>query len=71
MTWEQLAASNSSAPPVKLIKIPHGQDNAREATADAMSFAAFQKWYYDSMGKSVTVVVQEEGRTNIFAFTVK
>jgi hypothetical protein len=70
-TWEQLAATNSSAPPIKLIKIRHGQDHAYEETADARSFAAFQKWYYDSIGKSVTLVVQEEGRTNIFAFTVK
>jgi S1-C subfamily serine protease len=70
-TWEQLAATNSSAPPVKLIKVSHGQDHAHAETADASSFAAFQKWYYDSIGKSVTVVVQEAGRTNTFAFTVK
>jgi len=70
-TWEQLALTNSSAPPFKLIKIRHGQDNTHEETADARSFAAFQKWYYDSIGKPVTVIVQEEGRTNIFAFTVK
>ena len=70
-TWEQLAATNPPTPPVKLIKVRHGQDNAHEETADTRSFAAFQKWYYDSIGKSVTVVVEEEGRTNIFAFTVK
>lgn len=70
-TWEQLAATNSSASPVKLIKISHGQDNTHEETADARSFTAFQKWYYDSIGKSVVVAVQVEGRTNIFAFTVK
>lgn len=70
-TWEQLAATNATAPPIKLIKIRHGQDNAREETAEARSFAAFQKWYYDSIGKSVTVVVQEKARTNTFAFTVK
>jgi len=60
-TWEQLAATNSSAPPIKLIKIRHGQDTEHEETADGRSFAAFQKWYYDSIGKFVTVVVQEEG----------
>jgi len=70
-TWEQLATTNSSAPPIKLIKIRPGQDQASAATADAGNFAAFQKWYYDSIGKFVTVVVQEAGRTNIFAFTVK
>jgi S1-C subfamily serine protease len=71
VTWEQLAATNSAALPIKLIKIRHGQDNTHEETADARSFAAFQKWYYDSIDKPVTVIVQEEGRTNIFAFTVK
>lgn len=70
-TWQQLAATNASVPPLKLIKIRHGQDHARAETADARSFAAFQKWYDDSIGKAVTVVVQAEGRTNIFAFTVK
>ena len=70
-TWEQLATTNSSAPPIKLIKISHGQDKTHEETAEASGFTAFQKWYYDSMGKSVVVVVQAEGRTNIFAFTVK
>ena len=70
-TWEQLAATNSPAPPIKLTKIPHGPDNAHEESADASSFAAFQQWYYDSIGKSVTVIVLEAGRTNRFAFTVK
>ena len=70
-TWEQLAANHAPSPPAKLIKIPHGQDKALEETADAAGFTAFQKWYYDSVGKSVTIVVQEEGRTNVFAFTVK
>ncbi len=70
-TWEQLAATNSAAPPVKLTKIPHGPDNAREEMADARGFAAFQQWYYDSIGKPVTVIVLAEGRTNRFAFTVK
>ena len=70
-TWEQLSATNSPAQPIKLTKIRHGQDNPHVETADGKSFAAFQKWYYDSIGKFVTVVVQEEGRTNIYSFTVK
>jgi len=70
-TWEQLAANHAPSPPTKLIKIPHGQDKALEETADAAGFTAFQKWYYDSVGKSVTIAVQEGGRTNVFAFTVK
>jgi S1-C subfamily serine protease len=70
-TWEQLAATNSPAPLVQLIKNRPGQNPASAAMADAGNFDAFQKWYYDSIGKFVTVVVQEAGRTNIFAFTVK
>ena len=70
-TWEELAATNSPTPPTKVIKVRHGQDRAFEDTADAAGFTAFQKWYYDSLGKSVTMVVQEEGRTNVFAFTVR
>ena len=70
-TWEQLAANHASSPPTKAIKVHNGQDKAHEEAADSAGFTAFQKWYYDSVGKSVTVVVQEEGRTNVFAFTVK
>ena len=70
-TWAQLAATNSPPPPTKVKKIRHGQDKAQEETVDAAGFLAFQKWYYDSLGKSVTMVVQEEGRTNVFAFTVR
>ena len=70
-SWEQLAANNAPSPPAKVIKIPRGPDKALAETADAADFTAFQKWYYDSVGKSVTVVVQEAGRTNVFAFTVK
>ena len=70
-TWEQLAASHAPTAPTPLIKIPHGQDEAPIDAAETAGFTAFQKWYYDSVGKSVTVVVQEEGRTNVFAFTVK
>jgi hypothetical protein len=46
-------------------------DIALEAKADARSFAAFKKRLSDSVGKSVTVVLQEEERTNTFTFTVK
>jgi S1-C subfamily serine protease len=70
-TWEQLAVTNTPVPTVGLVGIPHGQDQTHEETADARNFTAFQKWYYDSIGKFVTVAVQDKGRTNIFAFTVK
>ena len=66
-TWEQLAASHAPTAPTPLIKIPHGQDEAPIDAAETAGFTAFQKWYYDSVGKSVTVVVQEEGRTNVLA----
>jgi hypothetical protein len=54
-----------------LIKSRHNPAKALEEKADAESFIAFQKWFDDSVGKSVTVVVQKAERTNIFTFTVK
>ena len=72
-TWEQLAATAPAAPPARLAKSRQSTDQAinDKETADAERYAAFQKWFNDSMGKSVTIVVQETGRTNTFTFTVK
>ncbi len=69
--WAQLAVTNDLTPPAKLIKTRHGHDSALEEMADVDGFTAFQKWYYDAVGKSVIVIVQEAGRTNVFAFTVR
>jgi S1-C subfamily serine protease len=68
-TWEQLAATDPPAPTNSLTRLRPSTDKAREA--DAGDFAALQQWLKDSGGKSVTVVVQEAGQTNIFAFTVE
>jgi len=72
-TWEQLAAAAPSVPPARLAKSRPSTDVVIKATeaVDAESFVAFQKWYVDSVGKLVTVVVQEAGRTNSFTFTVR
>ena len=70
VTWEQLAAARPAAP-VTLIKSRPTTVPALAAEAGAGSYEAFQKRLSDSVGKSVTVVVQEDGRTNIFRFTVK
>jgi S1-C subfamily serine protease len=69
MTWEQLAATVLPAPTHSLTGLRPSTDKARDA--EAGGFAAFQKRLKDSVGKSVTVVVQEAGRTNIFTFTVE
>lgn len=69
MTWEQLAATGPPAPTYSLTGLRPANGNARDA--EAGGFAAFQKRLKDSVGKSVTVVVQEAGRTNIFTFTVE
>lgn len=71
MTWEQLAATDHPAPTNNLIESRHSTDKALEAEAAAGSFAAFQKRLNASVGKSVTVVVQEAERTNIFKFIVE
>lgn len=70
-TWKQLAATARPAPPARLIEPRHGTDKAIPIESDAESFAAFKKRLNESAGKSVTVVVQEDGRTNIFSFTVQ
>jgi hypothetical protein len=46
-------------------------DKVLEEKTDEGSFAAFRKRLIDSVGKSVTVVFQDEERTNTFTFTVK
>ena len=70
VTWEQLATA-SPAPPASLTKSRPAIENASEVKADAGNFAAFQKRLGDSAGKSVTIVLQEAGRTNIFNFTAQ
>jgi S1-C subfamily serine protease len=58
-TWAQLPATTQS------------NDKVLEEETNGGSFAAFRKRLSDSTGKSVTVVFQEEERTNTFTFTVK
>jgi serine protease Do len=72
-TWAQLAASAPAVPPARLIKSRQTTDPVLLAKekADAESFAAFEKWFNDSVGKSVTVVVQETDKTNSYTFTVR
>ena len=70
-TWAQLAASSRPAPRTSLMESLHSNDEALEGKTDERSFAAFKKQLSDSAGKSVTVVLQEEERTNTFTFTVK
>jgi hypothetical protein len=70
-TWEELAAIACSTPPARTSELDQGTDIAPEDQADARSLAAFQSQLNLSAGKSVTVVLQEESRTNTFTFTVK
>jgi len=72
-TWQELAASVPVALPPRLIKTRQNTDPELKdkETADAECYLAFQKWFNDSIGKSVTIAVQEAGRTNTFTFTVR
>jgi S1-C subfamily serine protease len=70
-TWAQLAATTRPAPRASLMESRHSNDKALEERSDAESFAAFRKRLNDSVGKCVTVVFQEEERTNTYTFTVK
>lgn len=70
-TWEQQAAAARQDPPTKSNKASHSTDMTLDPNRDGGSFAALQKRLRDSAGKPVTVVVQEEGRTTIYSFTVE
>ena len=69
VNWEQLAAVNQVTA-AGLRQLRPVTDKLVEEKSEAGIFAAFQKRLRESVGKSVTVVVQEEGRTNSFEFTV-
>jgi hypothetical protein len=70
-TWAQLAATTHPAAGASLTESRLSNDKVLEEMTDGGSFAAFKKRLRDSSGKSVTVVFQEEERTNTFTFTVK
>ena len=70
-TWAQLAAGPRPAPRTSLMESRQSNEKVLEETTDGRSFAAFKERLSDSAGKSVTVVLQEEERTNTFRFTVK
>ena len=70
-TWEQLAATTRKAAPANLRESRQRNDLALEPKPEGGSFDAFLERLNDSVGKFVTVVVQEQERTNIFKFTVK
>ena len=70
-TWEQLAATARPNLPARFIVPRHSIDQANDEVADAGSLDAFRKRLNAYAGKPVTIVVQEEGRTNIFKFTGK
>ena len=70
-TWEQLAVGIRPASPPRSMISRHNAGISLEGKAEAGSYAAFKERLNDSAGKSVTVVLLEEGRTNTFTFTVK
>jgi len=70
-TWAQLAATTRPDPQGSLTESRQSNDQVLKAKAEGASFDAFKKWLNDSVGKSLTIVVQEKGKTNTFTFTVK
>src|ERR1019366_5698320 len=70
-TWKELAANARPAPAARPSELGRSSDMATEDEADARNYAAFKNRLNESAGKSVTVVLQEESRTNTFTFTVK
>jgi hypothetical protein len=70
-TWEELAANARLGPPARPNEPGHSPDITFEDKADAKGFVAFKTQLNESAGKSVTVVLLEETRTNTFKFTVR
>ncbi len=72
-TWDQLAVTAPVVTPARLIKSRQTTEPTLgpKERADAGSHVAFEQWLKDSVGKSVTIVVQEAGQTNSFSFTVR
>jgi len=70
-TWAQLAVTTRPSPGVSLMESRQSNDQVLEEQPDGENFAAFKKRLSESAGKSVTVVLQAEERTNTFRFTVK
>jgi hypothetical protein len=70
-TWAQLAATTRPAQRASSMESHQSNDNVLEEKTDGGSFAEFKKRLSDSAGKPVTVVLQEEERTNTFTFKVK
>lgn len=70
VTWDQLAAA-PPAPPANLPESRPATGKVLGAEDAAGSFAALQNRLKESVGKSVTVLVQEAGRTNVYKFTAE
>ena len=70
-TWAELAANAGPVPAAGPNELGHSRDRALEDKAEARSFSAFKNRLNESAGKSVTVVLQEETRTNTFTFIVR
>ena len=70
-TWERLAAGSRPTPPVRSNKAHQTTGSSPEGEAAAGYLAAFKQLLDASVGKSVTIVVQTEERTNTFSFTVR
>ena len=69
MTWEQLGAIVVPISPATLTDSRQALVQVSDTAAG--DYASFIKQLDDSSGKSVKVTFQEEGRTNIFNFTLK
>jgi len=69
MTWEQLALIARS-PSTTMLTASH-QPVVQASDASMGDYSAFIKRLNESGGKSVKIIFQEEGRTNIYSFTIK
>jgi S1-C subfamily serine protease len=70
-TWDQLGAIAQPPSTSTLVK---ARQPALQAVVDGVpagGYSAFSKRLNEAAGKPVTIIVQEEGKTNIYSFTIK
>ena len=70
-TWDQLGAI---AQPPSTLTLGQARQSVLQAVVDGVpagDYSAFRKRLDESAGKPMTIIVQDEGKTNIYRFTIK
>jgi len=69
-TWNQLAAAAKPPSPATVVQARQPVTQTVVDGVPAGDYSAFRKRLDESAGKPVTIIVQDEGKTNIYRFTI-